>query len=452
MAEGQVQDLLALDRDVARAAKRLAGWRLSLADRPQEAAEQDPFDGLRAVAAKSTWERLGELSPSAGDEPLRDALRRWVLALVQARVGAASELGWAREAVVARARFEGDRPRQVSWREAWRGVVSCRSPVEAHLWLQAAADAAPSLAPVARLRATRRAEVARRMGLAHPWEPAVAVGLGPLRASAARFFERTDDLSRAVWRESLGTEPGAAAVLHAAVAREAGDGWPARLTPRWLAEQFGAGISGLPLALPALPQTMGAASFARALALFGYAFRVASAEGTMPFTLASDPWFVSAYRFAFVFGALAADPEFGVRSLGLGRRVAGRQARILARSALLEARVGAARVMLGAGEGAPRDAFDDVTERLFGAPVDRRFQGVWPVARTDEPARWLALLLAPALREALREGFDADWFRNPRAWAHLRALGAGPAFEAVDEATLEPGGDALVRSFERALG
>jgi hypothetical protein len=236
------------------------------------------------------------------------------------------------------------------------------------------------------------------------------------------------------------------------VAREAGDGWPARLTPRWLAEQFGAGIGGLPLALPALPQTLGAASFARGLALFGHAFRVASAQGTMPFALASDPWFFGAYRFAFVFGGLAVDPEFGVRSLGLGRRIADRQARILARTALLEARVGAARIVLGAEESTPRDTFDDVTGRLFGSPVDRRFQGVWPVARADEPARWLALLHAPALRQALREGFDADWFRNPRAWAHLRSLGAGPAFEPVDEASLEPGGDALVRSFERALG
>ena len=77
---------------------------------------------------------------------------------------------------------------------------------------------------------------------------------------------------------------------------------------------------------------------------------------------------------------------------------------------------------------------------------------MWPAARVDEPARWLALLLAPALRASLRDGFDTDWFRNPRAWAHLRSQGAGPAFEVVEEASLESGGDALVRSFEYALG
>jgi hypothetical protein len=455
MAEGRFEDLLALDRDVARAAKALASWRVVLADRPDEAAESDPFDGLRAVAARSTWQRLAELSPSATDEPLRAALRRWVLALVQARVGSVDDVAWAREAATARGHYEGERQRRVSWREAWRGVASGRSAAEARLWLEAASDAAAPLAPVARLRSARRAEVARRMGLAHPWAPVASVDLGRLRASAARFLERTDDLSRAVWRESLGAEAEVAAVLHAAVAREAGDGWPARLTPRWIDEQFGAGVRGLPLDLPALPATLGAASFARALALFGYAFRVASAQRTMPFAIANDPWFVGAHRLAFVFGALAADPEFHVRALGVGRRIAERQARVLARTALLEARLGAARVFLGEAEGSPSDAFDEIGARLFPegrAPLDRRLMCVWPAPRVDEPARWIALLQAPGLRGALRDGFDVDWFRNPRAWAHLVSLGAGPAFEAVDESSLEPGADAVVRSFEYALG
>jgi|CZKU01.1.fsa_nt_gi hypothetical protein len=452
MNDPGVQDLFGLDREVARAAKALEGWRARLATDPADAADDDPFDGLRRVAAKTTWDRLGELQPSLADEPLRAAIRRWVLAFVQARIGGVDDFAWAREAAAPRAHYEGPEPRSVSWPEAWRGVVLSRSAAEVPTWLSAVADAAPSLAPLQRRRAARRVEVARRMGLAHPWEQLVPVSPTALRASAARLLERTDDLSRSIWEESLEEEPRAAAMMHAAVAREAGDGWPARLTPRWLEETFGACTLGLELSLPALPQAVGAASFARALSLFGFAVRLACSDRAMPFTLAREPAFAAAHRFAFVAGALASDPEFQVRALGIGRRSAGAQARVLARTSLFEARLTAARVLLGDDLGPARDVFDDVTARLFGAPLDSRLHGAWPLARADEPGRWLGLLRAPELRRALRDEFDIDWFRNPRAWTHLRATGAMPAHEAIEEASLEVSGDELVRFFEDALG
>jgi hypothetical protein len=450
MADTGVQDLLGLDRDVARAVAALARWRSTVVAAPDEA-DDDPFEGLRRVTARSTWEKLGALTPSVADEPLRAALQRWVVALVQARLALVDDLAWGREAAAARGHFEGSPPKVVSWREAWRGLVAAKTPSEAHLWLDAAAEVGPALAPLSRQRAARRLEVARRLGLAHPWEPLVPVGLGWMRASAGRFLERTDDLSHAVWSESLGAEAGAAAIFHALVARDAGDGWPARLTPRWLEETFGAGVRGLPLTLPPLPQALGAASFARALATFGHAFRLASAPSGMPFALTRDPAFAGAHRLAFVFGGLSAEPEFYLKALGVGRRATHAQVRILARTALFEARLGAARVLFG-DDGGARDAFDDIGARLFGAPLDARFHRAWPAARDDEPARWVALLQAPALRASLRASFDVDWFRNPRAWTHLRSEGMAPAHEAIEEASLDAGADTLVRSFEDALG
>jgi hypothetical protein len=452
MPDAGVQDLFGLDRDVARAARALFAWRAGLAANPVDAADDDPFDGVRRVAAKSTWDPLGELQPSAADEPLREALRRWVLALVRARVGGADEVAWAREAAEPRGHYDGPQPRSVSWLEAWRGVAFARSAAEVSLWLSAAADMAPSLASLHRRAAARRVEVSRRMGLAHPWERLVPCSPSALRASASRLLERTDDLSRSIWRESLEDDPTAPAVLHVAVAREAGHGWPARLTPRWLEETFGAYTRGLTVDLPALPQAVGASSFALALAMFGFAVRVAWADTAMPFALAREPAFAAAHRFAFVVGALAADPEFQVRVLGIGRRSAGAQARVLARTSLFEARLAAARILLGDDVGPARDVFDDVTARLFGAPLDARFHGAWPLAGVDEPGRWLGLLQATGLRRALRDEFDTDWFRNPRAWTHLRSTGAMPAHEPVEETSLEACGDALVRFFEDALG
>jgi hypothetical protein len=452
MADLGVQDLFGLSRDVAAAAAALARWRSGLAVDPEGQAAVDPFEGLRRMAAKSTWDRLGELSASAADEPLRAGLRRWVLSFVQARIAGVDDLALARESARPLGHFEGERPRRVSWREAWRGVVVASSPAEARLWLAAAADAGPSLAPIARLRAARRLEVARRMGLAHPWEEVVPLGLSPLRASAARVLDRTDDLSRAVFRESLGGEDGAAAILHAVVAREAGDGWPAHLTPRWFEETFRGAAPRLALELPALPPALGASSFARALCSFGFAVRVASVRASTPFAIARDPAFLGAHRLGLVFGALVTDPQFHVRALGVGRRVASGQARLLARTALFEVRLSAARILLGDGVPSGRDAFDEIGARLFGAPLDPRLHGAWPAAREDEPARWVAVVQAPALRREVCERFDTDWFRNPRAWAHLRSQGAALAHEAVDEASVEPGVDALVRGFENALG
>jgi hypothetical protein len=451
MADEGVQDLLGLDRDVARATTALAQWRSTLAGEPGDA-DDDPFDGQRRVASRSTWELLAALSPSKADEPLREALRRWVVALVQARLALVDDRALAQAAAARAGHFEGSLPRAVSWPEAWHGAAAAKTPSEVELWLAAAAEIGPSLASATRLRAARRLEVARRMGFSHPWQPLVGpAGPASLRASARRFLERTDDLSRFVWGELFGPEARPADVLHAAVGREAGDGWPARLTPRWLEEQFGAGVRGLALTLPPLPQTLGAASFARALAMFGFAFRLALAPAGMPFALAREPAFTGAHRLAFVFGALAADTSFQLKNLGVGRRSAHAQTRVLARTAFLEARLGAARIVLGE-DGAARDQFDDISARLFGAPLEGRFHGAWPVARDDEPARWVGLLQAPSLAASLRATFDTDWFRNPRAWAHLRSQGVGPAREPVEDAALDAGGDALVRSFEEALG
>jgi hypothetical protein len=456
MAEGRVEDLLSLDRDVARGAAAFARWRTALARDPEAHAGDEPLEPVRRVAGKATWQALGELAPSAAEAPRRDALRQWVVALTQARIGQADDVAWARAASEARARFTGEPPRLVSWREAWRGVVAARSAAGARLWLDAAADAAPPLAEAARTRAERRVEVARRFGYEHPWQPLVAVEPRALRAAAGRLLDATDELSRAVWKEALrgeAGERGAAAVLQAALAREAGHGWPSRLTPRWLEENFGAFVArGWRIDLPPLPPVLGAATFARALAAFGFALRL-GATPTLPFALAREPAALAAHRFAFAFGSLVADPDWQARALGVGRRTALAQARVLARTMLLDARLHAARLLLGdEASPAPRDLFDELGPRLFGASLDPRLRGAWPAARDDEPARFVALLEASSFVDGLRERFDVDWFRNPQAWTQLRALAAGPAREAVDAAGFDARVDALGRTFEGALG
>jgi hypothetical protein len=454
MAEPSVQDLLGVDRDVARSAAAIERWRREQRTNP-EAGGDETLALVRHVASRATWAALGETSPSPADGPLRDALRQWVVALTQARIGAPAEAAWARAAAAATGHFEGEPPRRLNWRDAWRGVVAAPGAAEARVFLAAAASAAEALAAAARARASRRLEVARRFGFEHPWN-ALVPGVRPeaLRSAARRLLDATEMISeeawRVVWREA---GAGAAVTLSRAVARDAGEGWPARLTPRWLQESFAPGATrGLVVEIGDLPQAQGASSFARALQAFGYALRL-GAGSRMPFALAREPGFVAAHRSGFVFAALTADPVWQSRVLGVGRRVALAQARVLARTALLDVRLSAARLLLGDEAAfAPQDLFDELGPRLFGGPLDSRLRGAWPAAQLDEPARFVALLQTLAMSTSLRERFDVDWFRNPRAWEHLRAQAASPARHQLETEALDGQVTALARAFEEALG
>jgi|HubBroStandDraft_1064217.scaffolds.fasta_scaffold34341_3 hypothetical protein len=451
MADSASDDLHSLDRDIALAVARLARWRGALSKDPEAHAGDDPLEAVRHVASKSLWEALGRLPIDGTDAALIAGLKRWVYALLQARLARADDLAWARLASAPQGLID---ERRVSWREAWREVVLARTPGRARQALEAAAEAGPSLAPIVVRSADRRAEIARRLKLTHPWEPIVGLPPRDVTATAARFLDATDDIARSLRDEHGDLGANAAGLLHSAVARGAGHGWPSRLTHRWLHETFGFGTVGLTLELPALPEAIGAASFARALSMFGFAFRLATMSRSMPFSMAREPGFVGAHRLAFVFGGLVGDADFYVRMLGVGQRIALAQARLLTGTALMDARLHAARVLLGDDVApAPRELFEEVTTRLFGAPLDPRLRGAWPRARDDEPARWVALLEADPLRHSLRQRFDVDWFRNPRAWSDLRAQGAAISREPVDASIVGGNGvDELARAFERALG
>jgi hypothetical protein len=459
MASPAIQDLFALDRDVARAAQALAKHRAKLDVDPASVADEDPFVSYRHVASRTTWRALTELAPSAIDRPLHAGLLRWIEALVEARVGLPEETALAEAKLAPEGRFDGSPPERVSFARAMRELGTVPRAVQARLWLAAAAGAADGVASARRVRASKRVEVAARMGRAHPWEAMVPFAPAALRASASALLDATEDIARAVWKEAIAEDDGAAARIVVAGAREAGDGWPARITTGFFLDVFGDGARRLPIA-PRLvrrwPQPVSAASFARALTDFGFAVRLATAPSALPFVLARDPAFVSGYRVASVFGGLAANPTFYLKGLRTSRRAALGQARALARTALLEARTNAARLLLGDDAMfAPRDRFEELAARVFGGGLDTRLRGAFPAVRDDEPARWVGLLEALALRDALRAQFDDDWFRNPRAWSHLEGLGTHVAEgdpPAPPPDALDASAKALGRAFEEALG
>jgi hypothetical protein len=443
-----LDDLFSLDRDVARAAAALT--------------KGESVDRWRHVAGQTTYEGLAHLAPSLVDAPLRDALRRWVYALLQGRLAAPIDEELAEAETEASAPITVPEPRRVSWREAWRGVVASETPLERGAWLGAAVERAPDVAAVVHRRAERRHEIARRLGMEHADAP-FAPSLAPIHAAAEALLVGTDDLAAQLLRDARvkqglpagsavrGGAPGAGPVatdaLAIAVGRDAPEGWPARLQWRWLESLFGEYLRGLRVAPVRLVLPLGAATFARACAAFGVAFRVAGASPSLPFSLARDPWFVGAHRFGAVFGALPASAAFQRRALGNVARVAEGQARVVARTALLAARLDAARVLLAS---APRDRFEELTARLYGAPLPAALGGAWPRSRDDEAARFVGLVTAADLARELVDRFDEDWFANPRAVLHLRAIASAPAFEPPPD-DLTPNAGRLARAFEEAL-
>jgi hypothetical protein len=211
-------------------------------------------------------------------------------------------------------------------------------------------------------------------------------------------------------------------------------------------------LKGGSIDLPVLPAPLGASSFLRALEAFGRALRAGGDARPLPFAIARDPYFTDEYRVGIVFGALGLKRAFYTRQLGTSARVAELQVRMVARSLLVEARLRAARTILTDESRAPsKDLFEEMTHRVFGAPMPPSLRGAWPSSHDDEPARIIALATALPLARDLVDRFDDDWFRNPRAFDALRARASLPARDEDSKLDVEGAAVALARTFEEAL-
>jgi hypothetical protein len=417
-----------------------------------------PLDSLRHVAGRDAFEAVRAYPAGLAEAPLKAGLLGWIHALTQARVAFETDVSWAREATAPRARVVLEATHETSYREAWSAAIGARDAATRSAWLDAAAGVAPALAPIAREAHARRDEVAKRLGFGS-FHEARGGALPPrLHEAARRFLSATSEL-RAWLRRSSGEAADAAPAarlsgwIGQALATDAREGWPARLSLRWLDETLPELTRGV-VERPSVPGVTGAASFARALFALGRAAREGG-RTALPFSVARAPFWADPCAFGFVVGALPTQLVFHRVSLGLGHRIASSQARSLARTALLEAAFVAARWRLSEGGGRDAHDWEEVTHDVFGGPIDARFAGAWPAPQDDDGPRLEALFSYPALAGSLVSRFDVDWFRNPRAGEWIRARAAGPALLPPDPAEAEPvvdGASALARLFEEALG
>jgi hypothetical protein len=454
-------DLVQLDRDVARANEALLRLRAALRKESHdpERSFADPLAPFRHVAGRNAYEALLAYPAGLSEEPIKAGLLSWIHALTEARVGFELEVCWEREIRAKRGRVFLETPEETTYEEAWQGALFARDLATRQLWLDAAAEQAPRLAPLARETSERRIEVKRRLGLEHSAAEGGGEIPGPDLEKAARSLLRdTADLRAALRSESeihrTAETPHArlAAWMGEALSIDAAEGWPARLTRRWFEENFPEMSRGARLALD-LPRVVGASSFARALYRFGVGIREGGQSG-LPFSVAKSPDRVDAHRIGSVFGALPTTRVFQRKVLGLGERIAKGQARSLARTALFEVTGMAARWLLTRDSHShSRSEWEEVTYELFQGPIDPRFSGAWPARRGDETPRLEAVLQALPLTNELVSRFDLDWFKNPKAGAWMRARAGGPArvpSEGPPDALALA--SSLSRAFEQALG
>ncbi len=483
--EGPIE-LPAFDTRVARAQKSLEQSRalLGTKDGRDEARARDPFVGVREVTGQSAFKALRELDAGAAQALHRDALLRWVHELLQARIGWDLAVDEA-EAVhapdptlasaAARERAIMSTPSGpvpgaapdlgaslVTFAAARAALVDAPAPAAADIALRRLEHLAPPVVAARKELRARRFEAARRLGLEHPWALATSVeggGIAKLEALARAVLDATEPLAGELHKE-LRRRTGAGSTdpsrtIHDAFAQDAREGWPARLNARWLEDVFRT-IAPRSPRIAELPAAIGGASFLRAAARWGFALRLNGVARSLPFALARDPYPVEAYLFGDALAVAVAGRVFAKRKLGLPTRPADAHARVLARSLLHALRMHAGQLLAGLSEAVRGDEVEELTSRLFGAPLPPVLAALWSFggfsgnARVDVPARLLAAVRTFDFVRGLVDRFDEDWFDNPRAGAYLTSLAAGPVWQGD-----VPAGEAarpIARTFEELLG
>ena len=323
-------------------------------------------------------------------------------------------------------------PHLASAREGWRGILEGRDGARASRVARRGRRARPALASIARRRSARRVEAAHRMRVRRRRRAVRRATRGARRGGdgIARPHRRHSHAKRSARRERAASSttpvPSPSTPVAIAVARDAPEGLAraphvavARRDVRPLHQRASArsaphrGPLGASTSRASAPRSARRSAWpARPLRFRSRSRATRNSRGC----IASLP---SSAR-------CPASTAFQRRILGNGARVADAQARVLARTALLHARLEAARFLTSR---APAAIPFETSPLASSAPLPRALAGAWPRLTTTHRPASVGLLTAPALARDLVDRFDEDWFANPRAVLHLRAIASGPAYE-----------------------
>jgi hypothetical protein len=391
-------------------------------------------------------ETLHWLRESRTKDPLAASLELWLL-----RLREQVELGPRRRelAEAHRQQLYGiSEPEQVRLPLSEMLNLALSRPRERAAYLRGYFASAGALADQVRRLWEERQIFADRLGTSLDSFEVVSAELAP---AAARFIEDT----RGAFETLQVEDP--ARLLTTALAEDAQEGWPARLSPRTTLDLLGdrTWIHGLRLRPFSTPVARGAGSFLLALESAGRAISDAASALRSPFVLATDVFDLRRNCVGALLGMLPLSPAFATRRLGLGPSRVRDQQRHLARAALVDARVATFRVLLrgllARGSKALDSDLPELSDGALGFDLPTAAAGVFIRVRPRDSQRFAGALLASSRHETLVQTHDEDWFRNPRAIAELRAELNEPAFTLPTSEELAAGSRALVARLQTLL-
>lgn len=429
-------DPILLDRELQHAAQIATTWLRSLKEDAIE--PHQPLQRFRLLLGKARFDEISELPEH---DPLRNPLRRCIARYAELRINQ----NWLREAAVQRYCTQHMLTEPLRERRTVNEMLKAAltgGPLMAG-WLQALLrSGGPSTETQVNLW-QRRVEIADRLGLSSMDDLELPLDGAALCAHAQSWLSQTQSMADEFRRDTL-TE-----WLPLALGQDATEGWPAELNERNVARWFRHSrlLEELPIDTPPMPETLGASSYVRALAILGFAIREAGSSTRQPFCVARDPYSLESHGLAMCFARLLASPPFIQRNLELSSANSIDHRRCIGRVLLFESRILAAKVLLRSaarqGERALREAYPALLHQVLGVAVPDIALGVLFTPRLGDPARFCGMFLGESQFERLTETHDEDWFRNPRAVDELRSNLLLPPETATTQSKLGDGAKLL---------
>lgn len=436
-----LQDPLGVDRRLREIARARALFRRALRSGP---VTDHVFEG---VGWRVSAELIDELQSAGDADPLAPAALRWAYRLYEEVRLASVDNELARAWHAEPHRFDQPERGEFTLAELRaRGLANSRGLRAA--WFDALLTRGGKVRELTARRAEQRWEIAQSLKLDGP--DAFDRPDAKVLEAADGFITATDGAYAELEVRDL------ASLVARALGLESPATWPARVTPRSLAEL----LDEFPLLRDrsldlALPATLGAASFLRGLWSLGSALRASLVRESLPFVLAHEPYALERQVYGALFALIPFGESFAQKRLGVPRSRHAEQQRALASLLLLGAREAALRAQLRApfltGTKAASDAHAEGAHRALHLDLPPETTALFFSPPINAIERFAAIPLAAARDTRFIHQYDEDWYRNPRAIEEIRETARLPPTSTVDENELAAGTQSLQSRLIAAL-